>query len=425
MDAEGTKQVMDEARRQTTKFWQQMQGKSTEEILDRLSQVGGARPDPMAALAQLDHLPALQQFKQEMTARAGLNQQLVDSQFKNLYPGGVKITNDPFFGLATKPGVNEDLFAQSVLNPYRTQALADQMNRLEAQYPGITRRMVSLGIGQPNNEGWNAMAGFLKDPSAPAGATPYTMGLPAEASRLRGATAFERTSPALGGSNGFFAADNPSLYPGLYEATATHEMGHAVQGSMHDFVKGLDELHDRDAAAAGNAYRQLVGRLGGEDASYISRYARQGQLKAGNAPWGPVPGGEASKEPFAELFSVARSPQGMDYLQTGSKSALKDMIGSGDAAPLKMADRIGELNSVEGKLRNVGFNEVGSAAPDMAMQIGLPALAGLLASKTHGNAQAALSGAAVGSGVGSFAGPEGTLVGGALGAGAGLVRQLL
>lgn len=153
-------------------------------------------------------------------------------------------------------------------------------------------------------------------------------------------------------------------------------------------------------------------------------------MRAGHASWGSVAGGEASKEPFAELFSLARSPQGLDYMKTGSKSALEEMvfdpakIRQGPGA-MKLADRIGEFNSVEGKLRNVGFNEVGSAAPELAMQIGFPALAGLLAGKTHGNAKAALSGAAVGSGIGSLAGPEGTLIGGALGAGAGLARQLL
>lgn len=366
-----------------------------------------------------------QTARRQLLDMASGNKAEVDAQFSKLYPGGVKIVDDPFYGLRQPGLVNPDTYAAAVLNPNRTSALAEQMLRLEDQYPGITQRMVHLGIGRTGNEGWNAMAPYLKDPSAPAGATPYYMGLPAEASALRGANLAPMTSPTLGNSNGFFAADNSNLYPGLFESTATHEFGHAVQGSMHDFVQGLDEMNNPAAREAGQAYRSLVGRLGGEDASYISRYARQGQLDAGAGAWGSVPGGAASKEPFAELFSLARSPQGVDYLQTGSKSALKEIVGRGDSAPLKLADRIGELNSVEGKLRNVGFNEVGAAAPDMVMQMGLPALAGLLASKTHGNVKAALSGAALGGGIGGLAGPEGTLIGGALGAGAGLARQLL
>lgn len=426
MDAEGTKQVMEEAKRQSAKFWAQMEGKSTDEILDRLKNAGGGRPDPMGRLDTLDDMPALTDLRRSLSTRASLNQQLVNDQFSHLYPEGVKVTNDPFFGLAYKQGIDPNKYAQAVLNPNRTGALAEQMNRLEEQYPGITKRMVSLGIGQPNHEGWNTAASYLKDPGAPAGTTPYYMGLPAESSLMRGATVDPRTSPMLGDSQGFFAADDPRLYSGQFEATAAHEMGHAVQTSMHDFVQGLDEAHNPAAAEAGSAYRQLAGRLGGEDASFISRYARQSQLQAGNSPWGSVAGAAASKEPFAELFSVARSPQGLDYLKTGNKSALAEMIGPKEAQPaMKMADRIGELNSVEGKLRNVGFNEIGSAAPDLVMQMGLPALTGLLASKTNGNAKAALSGAAAGSTVGGFFGPEGSLIGAGLGAGAGLARQLL
>lgn len=367
-----------------------------------------------------------QTARRQLLDMASGNKAEVDAQFSKLYPGGVKIVDDPFYGLRQPGLVNADTYAAAVLNPNRTSALAEQMLRLEDQYPGITQRMVHLGIGRTGNEGWNAMAPYLKDPSAPAGATPYYMGLPAEASALRGAQVAPTTSPLLGDSQGFFAADDPKLYKGLFESTATHEFGHAVQGSMHDFVQGLDENSNPAARDAGQAYRSLVGRLGGEDASFISRYARRGQENEGLGAWGSVPGGAASKEPFAELFSLARSPQGMDYLKTGSKSALKDIVGERDGyTAMKLADRVGELNSVEGKLRNVGFNEVGAAAPDMVMQMGLPALAGLLASKTHGNVKAALSGAAIGGGIGGLAGPEGTLIGGALGAGAGLARQLL
>ncbi len=429
-EQDSRKAVMEEAKRQSQKWWAQMHGKSTEEILARLRQTGGGRPDPMASLTyQGTRFPALDQLANEVVGEQnliGANRDLVTKQFKSLYPKGVNLGTDSFYPIATPAGYSESDFAAKVLNPNRTGALAEQMARLEAQYPGIARRMTSLGIGRPGNEGWNALMGYLKEPGAPAGVVPYHMGLPAESSALRGATTPARLSPELGTGNGFFAADDPRLYKGLFESTAAHEFGHATQGSMHDFVRGLDERNNPAAAEAGAAYRQLVGRLGGSDAAYISRYADKARLQAGLGPWGQVAGGAASKEPFAELFSVARSPQGVEYAKKGGGSALKEMIGSrtGSGA-MKMADSIGELNSVEGKLRNVGFNEVGAVTPKLAMQVGLPALAGLLASKTHGNVRSAMEGAALGSGLGGMAGPTGTLVGGAVGAGAGLLNQLL
>lgn len=374
---------------------------------------------------------------QSVLDTAELNRQIVNSQFGRTSPDGVRVGTDMFWPIDTPVSVQtamqnsihgapNDVYAQAMLNPERSGALAEEMARLSELYPGIAGRMTHLGIGKTGNEGWNAMMGFLKNQGDPAGAVPYVMGMPGEPSRMRGDFSKPyRESPSLDLGDDWFAA-NPFLYPGQYEATAAHEFGHAVQGSMHDFVRGLDEGIPANAEAA-QAYRRLMGRLGGQDASYLSRYAEQSRSNAGPGNWDAVPNGQASKEPFAELFSVARSQQGLDrYYGSNTGGLLNDMVGHrSGGGEARMADAIGELNSVETKLRNVGFNEVGSALPTMGLQIAAPVLAGLLASKTHGATRAALSGAAAGAGIGGFAGPEGMVAGGAIGAGLGLAKQLL
>lgn len=374
-----------------------------------------------ANLGALDTMPALQQLKGELTSKALANQAAVNTAFGRPMP----VTGDTYFGLssAAAKGLSDDTYAAAVMNPNRANALAEQMSRLSELYPHGVQRMQKLAVGQTGNEGWFEPQNYLGVDRP--GAVKYQIGLPAEPAYMRGALGGEaRVSPALGDAgNGRFFASNDTLYPGgQFPSVATHEFGHAVQSSMSDFVQGLDRT-DPEHRAAADAYNKFVARLGSSPADHISSYAERSRLQT----VGQYGDAQASREPFAELFSVARSPQGMERFTQGTKEGLlSDMVGSrpGPQAQ-KLAADVGEFNSVENKLRGVGYSEVGSIAPELAMQVGLPALGGLLASKTHGNVKAALSGATAGAAAGGFFGPEGSLIGAGLGAGAGLARQLL
>lgn len=488
-------QMQAEAKRQSAKWWAQQSGKSQQEILDTLSQPGGARPNPammhpaneglaspafrrgpvltpedaegLMGLGKPKLLTSPDAYAQTQLAAlqrsSASNLDSVNSAFSGLNPQGVPVFDSPAYKLfPPSPHTayrnqlpynhpDEAAYPAAYLNPNRTDALAEQMGRLEAQYPGVTHRMEGLEVGRadPGVQAWHVE---LSRPAGdPFGAVPYRMGTPAMPGVVSRPSRMETWTPA--GSHPLADASDPSwfaandaLYPnGNYEATAAHETGHAVQSAMHDFVRGLDAKVRAGTATpeelvAATDYRILVGRLGTSSAAHISGYAQYGRAQAMGKPGGGtldgVMGGQSSKEPFAELFSVARSPQGQQLYDTGRLTPgwARDLAGAHPNSgaswrttdqQIKLMDNIGDLNNVEKGLRNVGFNEVGSAAPVMGLQLAAPVLAGLLASKTHGNVQAALTGAAGGAALGSWGGPEGTLVGGALGAGVGLAKQLL
>lgn len=357
-----------------------------------------------------------------MKDRGLANQLAVNNQFGREMP----LTGDTHYALspsvAEQRGLSQDQFAAAVMNQHRSSALAEEMARLNDLYPGNVSRMQKLAIGQPNNEGWYEAQRFLGVDRP--GAVKYQIGLPAEPPYLRGAMdVTARTSPRLSSEGpGNFFAGNDTLYPGgVFNHVGAHEFGHAVNESMSDFARSLP-----DDSTGARKYFTFLKDLGRQPAKDISGYAEQSRLRQGGAESANL----SSREPFAELFSMARSEPGMEYFNNPSaetRSNLMDAIsknrstGNADNA----MKRVDQFNDAEKSLRNEGFSEVGAAAPEMLMQLGLPALTGVLASKTHGNVRAALSGATAGAGIGSFFGPEGTLVGGALGAGAGLARQLL
>lgn len=401
------------------------------------------------------------------------NQASVNEAFAGLYPKGVKIRESVGNRLYTpgehtvmgNPAFGEPAevakYPAAYMNPNATDALAEQMSRLEEVYPGITHRMASVEVGRHSSAaawyndavpkhlrqelGLSSMDASLTH--APPGAVPYNMGTPARAQLI--AHPEHLTDPnfehfvgkshsAL--SDPSWVAANDALYPNYLHSVGAHELGHAVHYSMHDFVKSIDTRLQRGEPVtqaeieAAMHYRNFVTRLGNSNA-HISGYANWAAEHEGFHPWGVIPQGQASKEPFAELFSVARSPQGVDIYKKGTGgAAFRDIVGASEASgprwrtgaqQMKLADNVGEFNSVEKGLRKVGFNEVGSAAPVMALQVAAPILAGLLAAKTHGATRSALEGAAGGAALGSWGGPEGTLAGGAIGAGLGLAKQLL
>lgn len=391
----------------------------------------GLAPDRMPSVKfapeDVPHLTKLQDARQALMARQELVKQTVNEQFGRPVP----ITEDPHYLLYPPRGM-ESVGPAAYADASRTGALAEEMARLSQQYPGGMSRMTNLTVGRAAGEAeaWYRSHGRVGAP----GEVRYELGTPGVDALLKGnrpewaplgtrQPSFREMS-AFGINPEQFAARGTEGYDHFLNAISTHELGHQTHASMADFVKSLPDNSEAKAK-----FVQFQRRLATQNAAHIGGYADDARNFANEhsmQQYGVGDVTQASKEPFAELFSVARSPAAFDYAQTGNKTALQAMMGGRDATKsAKLMDNIGELNSVEKSLRNEGFSEVGAAAPGMLMQLGLPALTGLLASKTHGNVKAALGGATVGAGIGGMFGPEGTLVGGALGAGAGLARQLL
>lgn len=376
---------------------------------------------------QHEALSKLRDEMERLNQNAAVNRSTLDLQFGK--SGRVPpVVEDAFYKLYGPEGVDP----AALVNTDATGALAAQMSRLEGLYPGITSRMLHYSVGRVDPyEHTLAWYNNLGRAANKPGNVFYEIGSPGEASAMRAAIGpqFRASNGSLlsrnvpTGSSDWLAARG-GLYDSQLDATMAHELGHATHYTMTDFAKGLGEQSQMTGAARDMGALNSI--LGGGHNADISGYAADAsaiQRRAGASQFA------AAREPFAELFSVARSPAGMD-INSGNldvrRAAIKQLIS--DRSPRQaegLMDKVGLLNQTEKNLRNEGFNEVGSLAPDLALQLGLPALAGLMASKTHGNVKAALSGAAFGGGLGSMAGPEGTLIGGALGAGAGLARQLL
>lgn len=377
--------------------------------------------------------PALYELKQatgKLNENAEFNRATADMLLGR--NGETGLTTDPYLKIYPKGefGGLTDL-AGSGVNLDAVEALSSQMHRLSGLYPGTMSRMENYLVGHDPER--QALAWFrpgMPNPGRIPGEMPYEIGSPAQATFLRqvmGQSYHPNTGELMTSQSPVSADDfhayNSSMYDSQLQGTMAHELGHATQHTMRDFVSGLSE--DSPARQAFDQMTSILGTAGPGNQA-ISGYARQASSSAMQRGLGQF---RASEEPFAELFSVARSPQGFDIGSSNlgvQRAALNDIVGG--RSPQQAAtllDRVGVLNHTEKALRNEGFGEVGGVAPELAMQIGLPALAGLIASKTHGNVKAALSGAAAGGAIGGLAGPEGTLVGAGLGAGANLVRQLL
>lgn len=396
---------------------------------------GGVSNEARAAISfpktDFPALHELQRIKGTLQENADVNRAYFGMQMANTPSHQAGLMVDPYW----KPYPTSDYQGVDVaagMNSDAVDALATQLSRLEPLYPGITSRLQNYLIGQPPRE-VGALAWFrpvVPKLGNPPGLLDYEIGSPAQATFLRRITGstyrpgkgdlLTRATPA---SQGDWHSTNAAEYGSQLDATMAHELGHATQHTMKDFVRGLPE--GSDAAKRFDYLTNILGTAGPGNQA-ISGYAADASRNAMMTNRGTF---RASEEPFAELFAAARSPQGLDIQSPNlgvRRAAINDIVGTRTPRQAEtLLDRVGLLNETEKSLRNEGFSEVGAVAPELAMQIGLPALAGLLASKTHGNVRSALSGAAVGAGLGSLAGPEGTVIGGALGAGASLARQLL